>query len=43
MRAALTCLLLLLLAAPAGAAMQSDNVRVLGKLPDSAGAIGARF
>src|SRR3954469_7236613 len=23
--------------------MQSDNVRLLGKLPDSAGAIGARF
>jgi hypothetical protein len=40
---ALTFLLVLALAAPAGAAMQSDNVRVLGKLPDSAGAIGARF
>ena len=33
----------LILAAPAGAAPQSDNVRLLGKLPDSAGAIGARF
>ncbi len=43
MRAALTVLLLLLTAAPAGAAMQSENVRLLGKVPDSAGAIGARF
>jgi hypothetical protein len=31
------------LAAPASAAIRSDNVSVLGKVPDSAGAIGARF
>jgi hypothetical protein len=43
MRAALVLVLFLLLVAPAGAAMQSENVRVLGKVPDSAGAIGARF
>jgi hypothetical protein len=31
-------------AAPAGAApLRSDNVTLLGKIPDSAGAIGARF
>src|SRR5215213_10971940 len=32
-----------LLAAPAQAQFQSSNVSVLGKLPQSAGAIGARF
>jgi hypothetical protein len=36
-------LLCLLLAAPAHAQFQSSNVSVLGKLPQSAGAIGARF
>jgi hypothetical protein len=41
--ALLTALLTLGLAAPAGAAIQSDNVSLLGKVPDSAGAIGARF
>src|SRR5918992_742323 len=35
--------LVLCLAAPAGAAIESDNVSLLGKVPDSAGAIGARF
>jgi hypothetical protein len=41
--ALLTAVLALCLAAPAGAAIQSDNVSLLGKVPDSAGAIGARF
>ena len=41
--ALLAGLLALCLAAPAGAAIQSDNVSLLGKVPDSAGAIGARF
>jgi hypothetical protein len=37
-------LALALAAAPAGATpLRSDNVTLLGKLPDSAGAIGARF
>jgi hypothetical protein len=43
MRSGLAVILFLLLAAPAGAALQSDNVSLLGKVPDSAGAIGARF
>jgi hypothetical protein len=39
-----TVLLALVLAAPAGAApLRSDNVTLLTKLPDSVGAIGARF
>ena len=41
--AVLTAVLALCLAAPAGAAIKSDNVSLLGKVPDSAGAIGARF
>ena len=41
--ALLVLAVLLLSTAPAGAVMQSDNVRLLGKVPDSAGAIGARF
>jgi hypothetical protein len=41
--ALLAGLLALCLATPAGAAIQSDNVTLLGKVPDSAGAIGARF
>jgi hypothetical protein len=41
--ALLTGILVLCLAAPAAAAIQSDNVSLLGKVPDSAGAIGARF
>ena len=36
-------LLSLLPAAASAQAMQSDNVGVIGKLPDAAGAIGARF
>jgi hypothetical protein len=34
---------LALTAAPASAQLKSDNVELLGKVPDSAGAIGARF
>jgi hypothetical protein len=41
--ALLAGILALVLAGPAGAAIQSDNISVLGKVPDSAGAIGARF
>jgi hypothetical protein len=37
------CGLALLAAAPARAQLKSANVSLLGKLPDSAGAIGARF
>ena len=33
----------LALAAPASGQLKSDNVELLGKVPDSAGAIGARF
>src|SRR3954452_18755927 len=39
----LSLALTVLLAAPANAQFQSSNVSVLGKLPQSAGAIGARF
>jgi len=41
--AILAGIIALTLAAPAGAALESDNVSLLGKVPDSAGAIGARF
>jgi hypothetical protein len=41
--AILAGLLFLAAAAPAAAALDSDNVSLRGKVPDSAGAIGARF
>jgi hypothetical protein len=44
MRPVLLALILIgLFAAPASAQLESSNVSVLGKLPQSAGAIGARF